>query len=127
MVMSARRALSTASVLAVAQHTLSVRALLVVRVAGWQSRTLRPALLVDADLVYVMEQAHLERLLAAEPGLSGRVFLLGAAAAASPGQAEIPDPYGQPTEQYTEALSQVTRSVDSWMQRIGAAPRQVAG
>jgi protein-tyrosine-phosphatase/predicted ATP-grasp superfamily ATP-dependent carboligase len=91
--------------------------------SAWQSRSLSPALLAGVDLVYVMEQAHLERLLASTPGLAGRVFLLGAAAAGAPGQAEIPDPYGRASAHYAQTLLQVTRSVDAWMQRVGVAPQ----
>jgi protein-tyrosine-phosphatase/predicted ATP-grasp superfamily ATP-dependent carboligase len=95
--------------------------------AGWQSQTVEPAMLAEADLVYVMEQAHFDRVLALQPQLSGRVFLLGAASAASAGECEIPDPYGRPDAQYAAALTQVVRSVDAWMQRVVAVPAATAG
>lgn len=95
--------------------------------AGWQSQAVQPAMLAEADLVYVMEQAHFDRVLAMQPQLSGRVFLLGAASAASPADCEIPDPYGRPDAQYAAALSQVVRSVDAWMQRVAAVHAATPG
>lgn len=95
--------------------------------AGWKSQTLRPAMLAEADVVYVMEQAHFDRVLAIDPRLSGRVFLLGAASATSPGRCEIQDPYGHPASQYAAALSQVVGAVDALALQLPSSRAAVPG
>jgi predicted ATP-grasp superfamily ATP-dependent carboligase/protein-tyrosine-phosphatase len=90
----------------------------------WSSHTLQAQQLEQADVVFVMEQAHVERLLSSHPQLAGRVFLLGASAARHAGESEIPDPYGLAPEKYAAVLQQVTRAIDGWMRLADDARAQ---
>lgn len=80
----------------------------------FRSTTVSDALLQQADLILVMEQTHVDRLLARHPGLAAKVFLLGAAGALSPGETEIADPYAQAEAVYQRTFERVTHAVDAW-------------
>ena len=83
--------------------------------AGWQSVTLNDAMVAQADIVLVMELVHLDRLLQQHPAARGKAFLLGAASATGRGDAEVPDPWGQPRATYERVAHQVTAAVDGWL------------
>ncbi|MDE1925778.1 MAG: ATP-grasp domain-containing protein [Burkholderiales bacterium] len=87
-----------------------------VDLAQWQSRTLDARLVADADIVFAMEAAHLDRLQREHPGAAGKAYLLGAAIASGPAQVEVPDPYGKPRAAYERVCGQVRAAVDAWLQ-----------
>ncbi|WP_395701260.1 ATP-grasp domain-containing protein [Aquabacterium sp.] len=82
-----------------------------VDLSGWRSCTLDRTMVDQADVILVMELAHLDRLHAAFPQARGKAFLLGAPVASGP---EVPDPYGQPRETYERVSRQVLAAVDRW-------------
>jgi len=73
----------------------------------------RADLALDSELVLVMEQAHLRRILALAPPLAGRVHLLGRWTAG-----EIADPFRQETNIYAECIELLENSVKSWLNRL---------
>lgn len=85
---------------------------------GSRSRRVTAQMVRDADLILAMELAHLERLEAMFPQARGKAFLLGARTAQTPGEAEIPDPYGQPPARYEQVRRQVSAAVDAWLQAL---------
>ncbi len=90
-----------------------------VDLSAWRSHTLDRAMVDRADVILVMELAHLDRLYAAYPQARGKAFLLGAPVSNGP---EVPDPYGQPRETYERVSRQVLSAVDSWFGGGAAKP-----
>ena len=82
----------------------------------------------QADIVLVMELAHLDRLLQHHPSARGKAFLLAAASATGRTDTEVADPWGQPRTTYERVARQVAVAVDGWLgasaadQRSAAAP-----
>jgi protein-tyrosine-phosphatase/predicted ATP-grasp superfamily ATP-dependent carboligase len=85
-----------------------------VDLTAWQSCSLTSALVGEADVIFAMEIAHLERLASQHPGARSKAFLLGAASAPGRPAVEVPDPYGQPRGTYERVCQQVITSVDAW-------------
>ena len=73
----------------------------------------RVELAVDCELILVMEPAHVRRILALAPQLSGRVHLLGRW-----GPGAIADPYRREPEAYAECVELLENSVEAWLNRI---------
>lgn len=86
----------------------------------WHSQPLTPALVAAAEVILVMELAHLDRLAREFPSAKDRVFLLGAPTAAATGKVEVIDPYGKPPEVYAQVCRQVIESVDAWLAESAA-------
>jgi protein-tyrosine-phosphatase len=83
--------------------------------SNWRSRVVTQELLARADVVFVMELTHADRLEREFPAARDKVLLLGAASAVDARATEIADPYGRPPEAYAQALRRVVESVDSWL------------
>ncbi|ODU10887.1 MAG: hypothetical protein ABS84_02725 [Rubrivivax sp. SCN 71-131] len=94
-----------------------------VEMQALRSATLTAALLRQAEVVLVMEQAHAERLQAAHPEAASKVFLLGAAAAKTPAEVEIDDPYARPEAVYRRIFERVARAVDACVALADGARR----
>lgn len=73
-------------------------------------------LLREADLVLVMEQAHLKWLSGAYPQFHGRSFLMGH----WQDRAEVPDPIGQPREVFESVRDLILDYSNDWVTRIDA-------
>lgn len=73
-------------------------------------------LLRQADLVLVMEQAHLKWLSSAYPQFHGRSFLMGHWHE----RAEVPDPIGQPREVFESVRDLIMNYADDWVARVSA-------
>jgi predicted ATP-grasp superfamily ATP-dependent carboligase len=83
--------------------------------SNWHSRTLTSRAIDEADVVFVMELQHADRVLREYPSAHGKVVLLGAALASHAGTVEIPDPYGREPEFYRRVCRQVVDGVDAWL------------
>ena len=77
-----------------------------------RSVTVSDALLRKSDVIFVMEKAHHDKLLAMRPDVAGRVFLLGAYPSRQSRSAEISDPYGHSRAAYTECYERIAESAD---------------
>lgn len=86
-------------------------------IAGHRSRQLDPEMLRWAELVLVMEKAQREALIAADPSVSGKVFLLGHWSGE-----EIDDPYLLGREAFEVAFDAIERGVHAWSRRLAGAP-----
>jgi protein-tyrosine-phosphatase len=91
---------------AAARHGIDLR--------SWRSRTLTAQMVEQADVILVMELAHIDRLLKQHPAARHKTFLLGASGIANHG-IEIPDPYGQAAAVYAQVCQQVVDCVDGWV------------
>ena len=77
---------------------------------GHRARQASPSVLAAADLVLVMEQAHLSRITREVPQVSGKTFLLGKWR----GGREIPDPYRQQRAAFEHVYGLIDDCVAGW-------------
>jgi len=82
---------------------------------GHRSRLLTPALLGEADLVLVMEEAHRRSLFYLAPQHLGKVYLL---TEMSGRHADVADPYGGSAEEYARTMEELERLIDAGMPMI---------
>ena len=78
---------------------------------GASSKQVNNNLIAEADLIFVMEQRHYQRIAADYPDAAGYTFLLNM-------RGEIDDPYGKSPETYVRCLNEVTASIDHMAQLI---------
>ncbi|WP_028920562.1 low molecular weight protein-tyrosine-phosphatase [Pseudoxanthomonas suwonensis] len=81
---------------------------------GHRARQATPSVLAAADLVLVMEQAHLTRIAREVPQVSGKTFLLGKWR----GGREVPDPYRQHREAFEHVHRLIDDCVGAWVPYI---------
>ena len=84
-------------------------------ISAHRARQLGPNLLKEAELVLVMEGVHKAGVTAIAPTSRGKVHRLGEWR-----DMEVPDPYGQPKEDYEHALRLIKVGVADWVKRIQA-------
>mgnify|MGYP005845912823 CR=1 FL=1 len=77
-----------------------------------RSSTVTSGVLCDSDIIFVMEKSHYDRVVAMEPGVADKTFLLGAHPRSS-GSAEIADPFGQPGQAYEACYERIAEAIDS--------------
>lgn len=82
---------------------------------GHRSRQVTPALLDQADIVLVMEEAHRRSLFYMAPQHLGKVFLLAEMAGE---YEEVADPYGGPIEEYEQTADLLEKLIDAGLPRI---------
>ncbi|MDD4914517.1 MAG: ATP-grasp domain-containing protein [Methylococcales bacterium] len=88
---------------------------------GWASKKLSAAAVNDADLIFVMEIAHYQKLASLFPNSKNKVYLLGCMTADDTlCPLEIGDPYGHEKETYQECFRQISNAVQA-MTGISAA------
>jgi protein-tyrosine-phosphatase len=68
-------------------------------------------MLRDSDVIFVMEQSHVERIAALDPAAAERTWLLGAHRRGG-GEGEIADPYGRSRQAYERCFSRIAEAVD---------------
>ncbi len=85
-----------------------------------RSQGVAMGILARADVIYVMERKHEQKLLADQPALRGKVRLLGLLDdAANP---EIPDPIGKERAFYLSVRDRIVACVDLALDQIAPAP-----
>ncbi len=82
---------------------------------GHRSQQVTPALLDQADIVLVMEEAHRRSLFYMAPQHLGKVFLLAEMAGE---HEEVADPYGGPIEEYEQTADLLEKLIDAGLPRI---------
>ena len=82
---------------------------------GHRSRLLTPALLAQADIVLVMEEAHRRSLFYLAPQHLGKVYLL---TETSGRHSDVADPYGGPVEGYARTADEIEALIDAGMPMI---------
>ena len=73
-----------------------------------------------ADLILVMEQAHLRSLLPKVPEIRGKTFLIGKWRH----EMEIGDPYGRPRAAFDRTFANLSLCVDDWLPYLSDEERQ---
>jgi protein-tyrosine phosphatase len=87
--------------------------------ASHRSQGVAMGILARADVVYVMERKHEQKLLADQPALRGKVRLLGALD--DPANPEIPDPIGKDRAFYLAVRDRIVACVDLALDQIAPA------
>ena len=77
-----------------------------------RSSTVDEALLRSSDIIFVMEKAHHDRVVALRPDARDQIYLLGAHAGVASGDVEILDPYGQSRDAYISCYRRISNAVD---------------
>jgi len=70
-------------------------------------------LLRESDIVFVMEKSHYDKIHELDPGLSGKVYLLGAHTSNNRWPVEIADPFGRAREGYFSCYERIAEAVDN--------------
>lgn len=78
-----------------------------------RAQQLAPWMCQSADVVFVMESAHLPMLEAQVPTVRGKAYRLGHF-----GNFDIADPYRQPREAFDASWAGITRGVADWATRL---------
>ena len=81
--------------------------------ADHRGRQASSSVLVAADLILVMERAHVARITRDVPQVSGKTFLLG-----HWDDVEIPDPYRQQRIAFEHVYALIERGVSRWSTHI---------
>lgn len=82
------------------------------------ARQLETSHLQQADIVLVMEKAHIDAVQAMVPAIRGKVFLLGK----WQDNREIPDPYKQPRSLFEHTRQLIDEAVKAWAVRLEQSP-----
>ena len=80
-----------------------------------RARTLRPRMLEEADLIFVMERFQAEEVLRLSADARKKLHLLrpyGLAAHETAGTPDIPDPIGKPLEVYEVCFAEIRAAVE---------------
>lgn len=80
-----------------------------------QSRIVTPALLSQASIVLVMEEAHRRSLFYLAPQYLSKVFLLTEMAG---GHEDVADPFGGPLKSYVETANYLEKLIDAGLPAI---------
>lgn len=67
----------------------------------------------DSDIIFVMEKAHYDRLLAVDASIAEKVYLLGAHRNSAGWAVEITDPYGRSRSNYIHCYERIAEAVDN--------------
>lgn len=81
-----------------------------------QARPLTPEMVQRASLILTMGRSHRSRVEAM--GGSGKVMLLGELAGRAPAEAEVPDPFGGPLDEYRDTFSALEAMIAAALPRI---------
>jgi protein-tyrosine phosphatase len=79
-----------------------------------KANQLTPAAIGESDLILVMEQSHIDRVLKIAPEARGKVFLLGKWQE----NREISDPYRQGKPAFVHAYALIEEAVNAWAKRL---------
>jgi protein-tyrosine-phosphatase len=113
-------AVQSAGVWADDGHSASANAILTLAGRGMdlsehRSRLLTPALLAQATIVLVMEEAHRRSLFYLAPQHLGKVYLL---TEMSGGHADVADPFGGSLEGYARTVDELEALIDAGLPMI---------
>lgn len=97
-----------------AAEAVEAMAELGVDISGHGSQGVSLGLLHHATEIFVMERAHRDYVLRADPALSARVVMLGAHDPEG-GPEEIADPVGGPIEAFRACRDRLERCIDRWL------------
>ncbi|MBC3956076.1 MULTISPECIES: low molecular weight protein-tyrosine-phosphatase [Pseudomonas] len=79
-----------------------------------EARQVNRHLLRQADLILLMEQAHIPRILKLAPEVRGRTFLIGK----WQHTLDIADPYQRPKSAFEQTYQHLSRCIDDWLPHL---------
>ena len=85
-----------------------------VDMTGHVARQLRSEIVAGADLLLVMDDGHLTRLLKKYPEARGKTFKLGKWL----GDKNIVDPYKRPADFFELVFTEIDKAIDSWLPHL---------
>lgn len=85
-----------------------------VDMTGHIARQLRSEIIAGADLLLVMDDGHLARLLKKHPEARGKTFKLGKWL----GNKNIVDPYKRPPDFFELVFTEIDKAIDSWLPHL---------
>ena len=83
--------------------------------APHRSQPLTPALLKEANIILVMEEAHRRSIFYMAPEVLAKVYLLAEMAG---GHDDVPDPYGGTIQEYADTADELTTLIDKGLPKI---------
>lgn len=95
-------------------HALAVLRQHGIDASGHVARRLEKSMIDQADLVLVMEAAHLDFIRRQIPSAAGKMFLLGKWLDGS----DVPDPFGQPRETFESLYQSIECATGTWCDLI---------
>ncbi|WP_054179722.1 protein-tyrosine-phosphatase [Trabulsiella odontotermitis] len=81
---------------------------------GHVARKVTAGMLRDADLILVMEPAHIEQVTVMAPDVRGKTLLFGQWL----GGQKIPDPYGKSREAFEHVYRLLAQATQEWAKRL---------
>lgn len=94
------------------EHALAAARATGVEHGEHRSKTVTPALLADADVIFVFDRFHIQRLRRIPGAPLDRVLWLGDFEPEWAGRRAILDPWGKPPEDFVFAFARIRRCVD---------------
>ncbi|MCD5992708.1 low molecular weight phosphotyrosine protein phosphatase [Pseudomonas sp. CDFA 602] len=85
-----------------------------VPVSRHEARQVTRLLLREADLILLMEHAHMLKILALAPEVRGKTFLIGKWQQPP----EVADPYQRPKSAFEQTYQHLSRCVDDWLPHL---------
>ena len=79
-----------------------------------QPRQMKTSIMASSDLIMVMDDGHMERLLRRYPEARGKTFKLGKWL----GDKDIVDPYLRNAEFFELVYNEIDRAIESWLPRL---------
>lgn len=89
-------------------------------VAGHTARQLTPQMCDEADLILVMEPAHIDMVADIQPSARSKAFLL----AQWLPKKNIPDPFKQSSEMFEAVFLQIEQAADTWADKLSGQAEQ---
>ena len=89
-------------------------------VAGHTARQLTPQMCDEADLILVMEPAHIDMVADIQPSARSKAFLL----AQWLPKKNIPDPFKQSSEMFEAVFLQIEQAADTWADKLSGRAEQ---
>jgi len=89
-------------------------------VAGHTARQLTPQMCDEADLILVMEPAHIDMVADIQPSARSKAFLL----AQWLSKKNIPDPFKQSSEMFEAVFLQIEQAADTWADKLSGQAEQ---
>lgn len=78
------------------------------------ARQLTAEICRENDVILVMEKGHIDAVMAIDPTVKGKIFLVGKWL----NDTEIPDPYKQSFEMYEHVFELIKKSTDTWVKKL---------
>lgn len=89
-------------------------------VAGHTARQLTPRMCDEADLILVMEPAHIDMVADIQPSARSKAFLL----AQWLPKKNIPDPFKQSSEMFEAVFLQIEQAANTWADKLSGQAEQ---